>query len=170
MIRNKTVRAVKMRHNMQIALELRMHGYSFERIGRALNPSVSRQHAWRLVDRALKELESEFKETNRERVQLEHMRLNRMICALDPRSSEPRVVLTLLKISDRICKLYGLDPPKRIVVCEPNGTAMTPKTEKLDLTKLTFEELNTLERLQAKMAGKDSVQSQGEAQHGNLRR
>jgi hypothetical protein len=142
MPRERTKQAIRFRRNMLVAMELRASGASFEQIGRALNPSVSRQQAWRGLD----ELLVECREKAESLRQLELCRLNRLRFALWPRCSEPRVVDTLLRISEREAKLLGLDAPQRVEASEPEIEPIqawpTPDFSKLSLTeKFQLEQL-----------------------------
>jgi hypothetical protein len=79
------------------------------------------------------------------------MRLNRMTFTLWPRMGEPRVVDTLLRISDRVAKLLGLYSPQRIEMCT-SSVPIESERNSIDLSKLSVEELLLWERLHKKMA------------------
>jgi len=93
------------------ALELRAAGYSFRQIGEAL--SVSKPRAFRIVRKALDELVLHCQDTAERVRQLELYRLDRMRLALDPKT-DPRVADTLIRISERVAKLHGLDAPSKL--------------------------------------------------------
>jgi hypothetical protein len=91
------------------ALELRAAGASFRQIGEAL--SVSKPRAFRIVRKALDELVEHCTDTAERVRQLELHRLDRYRLALDSRKSDPRTVDTLIRITERVAKLHGLDAP-----------------------------------------------------------
>jgi len=82
---------------------------------------------------------------------LELYRLDRLRFALDPKRADPRVADTLLRISERVAKLYGLDAPQKFETAPLDQTQ--PVEPASDLSKLTLPELLELERMQKKMAG-----------------
>jgi hypothetical protein len=51
----RTRKSIKLRQQMSLALELRLAGAPFQQIGKSLDPSVSRQRAWRIVRNAVDE-------------------------------------------------------------------------------------------------------------------
>ena len=134
-----------------VALELRASGASYLQIGKAL--SVSKPRAFRIVRKALDELVEHCTETAERVRHLELHRLDRYRLALDSRKSDPRAVDTLIRISERVARLHGLDAPQRIEASGPNGGPIQTQEERLDLSKLSVEELLELERLHKKMAG-----------------
>jgi hypothetical protein len=138
---------VKSHQQMIQALELRAAGASFRQIGEAL--SVSKPRAFRIVRKALDELVQHCSETA-ERVRvLELHRLDRYRLSLDARRGDPRTVDTLIRISERVAKLHGLDAPQRIEASGPNGGPIETE-EKLDYSKLSLEEMLVLEQLMIK--------------------
>jgi hypothetical protein len=138
---------------MLIALELRAAGASFQQVGNSLDPPVSRQRAFKIVRRALDELIKECQETAERVRQLELHRLDRLRFALSPRMSDPRVADTLLRISERVAKLHGLDAPQRIEQSGPGGGPIQTQEKKPDFSKLTLDELLLLEALNEKALG-----------------
>jgi len=129
---------------MIMALELRASGASFLQIGKAL--SVSKPRAFRIVRKALDDLVEHCRETAERVRQLELYRLDRMRLALDPKKSDPRVADTLIRISERVAKLHGLDAPQRIEASGPdNGPVQTQQGP--DFSKLTLQEKLQLEAL-----------------------
>jgi hypothetical protein len=137
-------RKVKSHQQMYLALELRASGASFRQIGEALG--VSKPRAFRIVRKALDELVEHCTDTAERVRQLELHRLDRYRLALDSRKSDPRTVDTLIRISERVAKLHGLDAPQRIEASGPNGgpieTEATPDYHKLSLEdKLQLEAL-----------------------------
>ena len=91
---------------MQFCLELRASGASYSQIGKSLSPSVSKQRAFRIVQKALDGLIQQCNETAERVRQLELYRLDRMRLALDPKKFDPRVADTLIRISERVAKLH----------------------------------------------------------------
>ncbi|HEY6266205.1 MAG TPA: hypothetical protein VIW93_15505 [Candidatus Acidoferrum sp.] len=136
---------VRKHQQMIMALDLRAAGASFSQIGRHL--SVSKPRAFRIVRTALDELVEHCRETAERVRQLELYRLDLLRLALDPKKGDPRVADTLIRISERVAKLHGLDAPQKIEQTGSNE-AVGP-----DYSKLTLEELLALERMQKKMAG-----------------
>jgi hypothetical protein len=137
-------RRVKSHHQLIMALELRASGASYLQIGKAL--SVSKSRVWRIVSKALDDLVQDCQETAERVRQLELHRLDRYRLALDSRKSDPRTVDTLIRISERVAKLHGLDAPQRIEASGPGGgpieTEATPNYSKLSLEeKLQLEAL-----------------------------
>ena len=112
-------RKVKSHQQMIQALELRAAGASFRQIGEAL--SVSKPRAFRIVRKALDELVQRCQDTAERVRQLELYRLDRIRLSLDPKKGDPRVADTLIRISERVAKLHGLDAPQRIEASGPNG-------------------------------------------------
>jgi hypothetical protein len=78
--------------------------------------------------------------------QLELHRLDRYRLALDARKSDPRTVDTLIRISEHVAKLHGLDEPQRIEASGPNGGPIETEASP-DYSKLTLEEKLQLEAL-----------------------
>src|SRR6266446_1928915 len=143
-------RSVKSHQQMIMALELRASGASYLQIGKAL--SVSKSRAWRIVGKALDQLVEHCKETAERVRQLELHRLDRYRLALDSRKSDPRTVDTLIRISERVAKLHGLDAPQRIEASGPGGGPIETE-EKPDFSKLTLDELLQFEELHRKAFG-----------------
>jgi hypothetical protein len=143
-------RKVKSHQQMIMALELRASGASFRQIGEAL--SVSKPRAFRIVRKALDELIQHCQDTAERVRTLELYRLDRIRLSLDPKKGDPRVADTLIRISERVAKLHGLDAPQRIEASGPNGGPIQTE-EKMDLDKLTVEELLQLEALHRKALG-----------------
>jgi hypothetical protein len=73
--------------------------------------------------------------------------------ALDPKKSDPRVADTLIRISERVAKLHGLDAPQRIETSGPNGGPIETQEREPDFSKLTVEELLQFEELHRKAHG-----------------
>src|SRR4029077_3621634 len=139
-------RKVKSHRQMIQALELRAAGASFRQIGEAL--SVSKPRAFRIVRKALDELVQHCQETAERVRQLELYRMDRIRLALDPKKSDPHVADTLIRISERVAKLHGLDAPQR----KDGGPIETKQTEP-DFDKLTLDELLQYEKLHRKAHG-----------------
>jgi hypothetical protein len=133
------------------ALELRAAGASYLQIGKAL--SVSKPRAFRIVRKALDELLEHCRETAERVRQLELHRLDRYRLALDSRRSDPRAVDTLIRISERVAKLHGLDAPQRIETSGPEGEPEQAQEQGPDYSKLTFDELLLLEAMEKKARG-----------------
>jgi hypothetical protein len=140
-------RKVKSHQQMIQALELRAAGASFLQIGKAL--SVSKPRAFRIVRKALDELVQHCQETAERVRQMELYWLDRIRLALDPKKSDPRVADTLIRISERVAKLHGLDAPHRIETSGPDVWPIQTE-EKIDFSKLDLQELLALEQMMIK--------------------
>ena len=112
-------RRVKSHQQMIQALELRAAGASFMQIGKAL--SVSKPRAFRIVRETLDESVEHCRETAGRVRQLELYRMDRIRLALDPKKADRRAADTLIRISERVAKLHGLDAPQRIEASGPGG-------------------------------------------------
>jgi len=134
-----------------VALELRASGASYMQIGKAL--SVSKPRAFRIVRKALDELLEHCRETAERVRQLELHRLDRYRLALDSRRSDPRAVDTLIRISERVAKLHGLDAPQRFEASGPEEGLEQTQERAPDFSKLTVEELLQFEELYRKAHG-----------------
>jgi hypothetical protein len=84
--------------------------------------------------------------------QLELYRLDRIRLSLDPKKADPRVADTLIRMSERVAKLHGLDAPQRIEASGPNGGPIETE-ERPDYSKLTLDELLLLEAMAKKSRG-----------------
>ena len=143
-------RKVKKHQQMIQALDLRAAGASYRQIGEAL--SVSKPRAFRIVRAALDELVQHCEDTAERVRRLELYRLDKIRLSLDSKKGDPRVADTLIRISERVAKLHGLDAPQRIEASGPNGGPIETE-EKMDLSKLTVEELLQFEELHKKACG-----------------
>jgi hypothetical protein len=150
-------RRVKKHQQMILALDLRASGASYRQIGEAL--SVSKARAFRIVRRALDELVQHCEDTAERVRRLELYRLDKIRFALDVKKSDPRTAEVLLRISERVAKLHGLDAPQRVEASGPNGGPIqTDQTEeKIDLEKLSLDELRQFEALYRKARGLPTV-------------
>src|SRR5258708_25699869 len=120
------------------AVEVRGAGASFRQIGEAL--FVSKPRAFRVVRAALDELVQHCQDTAERVRQLELYRLDRYRLSLDSRKGDPRTGDTLIRISERVAKLHGLDAPQRIEASAPNGGTIETE-EKKGLNKVTVDEV-----------------------------
>jgi hypothetical protein len=143
-------RKVKSHQQMVMALELRASGASFLQIGKAL--SVSKPRAFRIVRKALDEMVEHCRETAERVRQLELYRMDRMRLSLDPKKGDPRVADTLIRISERVAKLHGLDAPQRIEASGPGGGPIETE-EGPDYSKLTLDEMLLLRAMERKARG-----------------
>jgi len=143
-------RKVKSQQQKIMALELRAAGASFQQIASAL--SVSKPRAFRIVRKALDDLVQHRQETAERVRQLELYRLDHLRMALDPKRGDPRAADTLIRISERVAKLHGLDAPQRTEATGPDGGPIQTE-EQPDFSKLTLDELLILEALNNKAHG-----------------
>jgi hypothetical protein len=144
-------RKVKAHQQMIMALELRASGASFRQIGEAL--SVSKPRAFRIVRKALDELVVHCTDTAERVRQLELHRLDRYRLALDSRKSDPRAVDTLIRISERVAKLHGLDAPTKIEATGADGGPIQTQEQPPDYSKFSHDELLIFLALHSKAAG-----------------
>src|SRR5882724_7955532 len=73
--------------------------------------------------------------------------------SLDPKKGDPRVADTLIRISERVAKLHGLDAPQRIETTGKDGGPIETKQTEPDFDKLTLDELLQYEELHRKAHG-----------------
>jgi hypothetical protein len=144
-------RKVKSHQQMILALELRASGASFRQIGQTLG--VSKPRAFRIVRKALDELAEHCTDTAERVRQLELHRLDRYRLALDSRKSDPRAVDTLIRISERVAKLHGLDAPQRIEASGLNGGPIQTQERPLNFDGFSRDELVIFDALQRKAHG-----------------
>ena len=79
--------------------------------------------------------------------------MDRIRLCLDPKKGDPRVADTLIRISERVAKLHGLDAPQRIEASGPNGGPIQTEEQKPDYDRLSFDELLLLEAMEKKSRG-----------------
>jgi hypothetical protein len=144
-------RKVKTHQQMVQALELRAAGASYRQIGEAL--AVSKPRAFKIVRKALDELVQHCEDTAERVRKLELHRLDRYRLALDAKKSDPRVADTLIRISERVAKLHGLDAPQRIEASGLNGGPIQTQEQAPDYSKFSHDELLIFMALHAKAAG-----------------
>ena len=101
-----------LRERQRRALELRLAGHTYQQIADALG-SKSKCGAYKAVEGALREVTREPAEAVRE---LELQRLDAMLAALWPQmqKSDIQALAGCLRISERRCRLLGLDAPHKI--------------------------------------------------------
>ena len=146
---------VKKHQQMIMALELRASGASFRQIGEALG--VSKVRAFRIVRAALDELVKHTTDTAERVRQLELHRLDRYRLSLDSRRGDPRTVDTLIRISERVAKLHGLDAPTKIEATGADGGPIQTQEQKPDFSRLTLDEMLQYEALYRKAHGLPTV-------------
>lgn len=144
---------VSRRVKMEQALELRLAGASYGSIAKALG--VSRCYAWKLIDAAVRESAEKCAEAAEKIRAIELAGLDKMRVVLWPKKADPRVADTLLKISERTAKLFGLDKPTKIEASGPDGGPVQVEQgdSAPDLTKLSDEEIEQLARINEKIRG-----------------
>jgi hypothetical protein len=67
--------------------------------------------------------------------------------------SDPRTVDTLIRISERVAKLHGLDAPQRIEASGPNGGPIETQEQQPDYSKFSLDELIIFRALHLKADG-----------------
>jgi hypothetical protein len=78
--------------------------------------------------------------------------MDRIQLSLDPKKGDPRVADTLVRISERVAKLHGLDAPQRIEASGPGGGPIETE-EGPDYSKLTLDEMLLLRAMERKARG-----------------
>ena len=144
-------RKVKKHEQMIKALELRAGGASYRQIGNVLG--VSKPRAFKIVRVALDELVQHCSETAERVKALELHRLDRYRLSLDARKGDPRTVDTLIRISERVAKLHGLDSPQRIEASGPNGGPIQTEERPLNFEGFSHDELVIFNALYKKAHG-----------------
>jgi hypothetical protein len=143
-------RRVKAHDRHLAALELRKAGATYQMIADQLGYASTRG--------AHKAVASALKATLREPADavriLEAERLDAAQLALWKRcvGGDEKAIARLLSIMDRRAKLLGLDAPSRRELSGPEGGPIATQMVPLDLSMLTNEELELLERIHAKLA------------------
>jgi hypothetical protein len=99
---------------MQLALDLRATGASYEQIGKALDPPVSAPRAWKIVQKGLEFGREKLAESAKNLIQLSLNRLNRYRMKLEPNANDPAGVNTLVKIIECEAKLTGINAPVKV--------------------------------------------------------
>lgn len=143
----------------QQAFALRLKGATYRVIGQSLG--ISHVQAQADVRAVLDELHKEKLASAEEYVVLENARLDRWQLALEQRMANPTaaaapevVIPVMLRVSDARRKLNGWDAPTKVAPTDPSG--QHPYAP-FDLSALSTQELDTLERLvdKAAVAGGD---------------
>ena len=77
-----------------------------------------------------------------------------MRVVLWPKRADPRVCDSLLRISERTAKLYGLDTVRHEITGADGGPIQTEQGDSVpDLTRLSVEEIRQLSVIHAKLKG-----------------
>jgi hypothetical protein len=100
----------------QEALELRVQGKSYRRIGEALGVSGKTAHGD--ITKALADLAAKEQHLTREMRQLDLARIDKGIAGLTPayEAGDPKAVTAMVRLLERRAKLLGLDAPSRSLV------------------------------------------------------
>jgi hypothetical protein len=137
---------------MQLALDLRATGASYEQIGKALDPPVSAPRAWKIVQKGLEFGREKLAESAKNLIQLSLNRLNRYRMKLEPNANDPAVVNTLVKIIECEAKLTGINAPVKVAETLPDGSPV-PAPAEPNYDNLSLEELQALKALHLKLSG-----------------
>lgn len=140
------------------ALELRKKGHSYQSIGDQLG--ISKEAAWQLVDRAMRELREAVKETATDVLHLDLSRLDDMLLAWLPAATtkpegaptpDDKAANVVLRTIERRSKMLGNDAPTRTELTGKNGGAIETATANanMDLSNLSTEQLALLAELLA---------------------
>jgi hypothetical protein len=71
----------------------------------------------------------------------------------DPEAPDPRAVDTLIRISERVAKLHGLDAPTKIEATGADGGPIQTQKQEPDFSKFSHDEMLIFAALHAKAAG-----------------
>ena len=95
------------------ALQLRIHGHTFQAIGKALQVSTSYAH--KLVETAIAEERKFHGQAKADLIELEVTRCDTYLASIAKKvqAGDTKAIDTALKVSDRRAKLLGLDAPSR---------------------------------------------------------
>jgi len=106
-------RIIKRLRQTAEAFDFRAEGKSYEQIGKSLNPPVSRQPAWKIINTAMREAEEARSELHQKGIEefrnLTVHRLLRLIHGLDAKLPNVRAATALLKISTTISRIRSFD-------------------------------------------------------------
>ncbi len=138
---------MKHKERIQQALDLRMSSKSYSEIAKTMG--CSKHTAHNLVMKGLAELEAKTKEKAEQVRQMEVMRVDAIIESLWENRGVPRASEVILKAQERRARLLGLDAPAKVAQTTPDGKDLPPA---LDLSKLSDEQLATLEAIYAAAA------------------
>ena len=110
---NKKSSKEEMVLKVEQAVGLRLAGFSYEQIGKAMGHETS--WAWRLVKKAIDKAEEKAVEDAALLRAIEMQRLDRMRVAIwdKVKNGDLGAIDRALKISDRVAKLKGLDAPEQ---------------------------------------------------------
>jgi hypothetical protein len=112
---------IKRQQRIKEAMELRLIGHSYEKIGEELTCSTAT--AFRMVDEGLKAI---TQETGEKLLIMERERLNLMQAAIFPNAvaGDMAAITTQLRIQDRRSRYEGLDKPVKMASTDPEGNAV----------------------------------------------
>ncbi len=150
MPRERAKRANRSGRAADLALELRTSALSFEQITKSLTPSICQRRAFRILQKARRELAKTNQKTAEQARMMLIRQLELLRIALSPNSSDPRTVDTLLTIHKQLCELRGLDGPPQIDGRQ-DSEPMETEESRPDLSKLTLEELDQLDAIERKI-------------------
>jgi hypothetical protein len=100
----------------QDALELRILGYSYRKIGKALG--ISDAGAYKAVNRAIAKQELEITESAKEVVRLALERIDELLpSAIDrAKGGNDKAISSVVRLLERQAKYLGLDEPDRLML------------------------------------------------------
>jgi hypothetical protein len=152
-------RTVARREQIIRALDLRAMGATYDQIGKSFEPPVSRQRAFKIVQKALAEYnkhESESAENVRSLVLRGMNKVGTQIwrhakqVKLPNGQTDPVLELpdcmALLKYYEQLMKAFGLHAPQKVELTGAAGAPLEVKLEH-DFSKLTLEQKLQLEEL-----------------------
>lgn len=137
---------LKGQENRVKALELRKSGASYRQIGEALGISMQRAHQLVMdeLDRLAQLRLGNVDELRR--LELERLEMASIPVVAKLKKGDLKAAMVWIKLSERRCKLLGLDAPMKIASTDPDGKPM-----RHDLSLLSDSDLTAVAEALAKM-------------------
>lgn len=148
--RKKAASAVEQTERRALVLQMRKAGASFRQIAEHIGMSVST--AYQAYNLALEELRNECAQKAADIFRMEDLRLDDLWRAVfaKAQAGETDAVYACIKIMERRAKMWGLDAPDRHEWAGSLNASIDIR-QKIDLSVLTDDELEHLERLSDKL-------------------
>jgi len=118
------------------ALALRKEGRTLAEIGSAL--SITPQGVHKIFSRVMADLNSQAREAAENMRDLESGRIDALWAALWPRGigGDEKAIGMLIRLSERRCRLLGLDGPLRIAETDTEGRSLPAITDEERLSRI----------------------------------
>lgn len=141
------------------ALQLRQDGYTYQQIGDELG--ITKEAAWMLVDKALKNYREAVKESTRELVEITLAQLDGLLHTYIPltKTGDDKAAGVVLKTISEKAKLVGMYAPSKTELTGKDGgpVASTTVSATVDYSSLSTEELAVLADLLRKSTPKSDA-------------